>query len=158
MASSTVHAVLNGIHTITSKSSTLSYMQSRTLYEDEIAIEDSGKFPYLNIDARDVRIVDADNIDKRTMERMIIPVVFIFGNRNVKKSLIKTGSVSFKSLFDIFDDLKTVIDSDRTFGKVVNARNYRPDFTSDVSQQSDGQFWIGRAAMIFEVYKDVFKK
>lgn len=154
-ANTIITAIYNAVNNSTA---IMTYIKSLTMYEDIFTIEDSGKFPYINIDCEDIKIVDADNIDKRNLERHIMPVVFIFGVRNVKKSLIKKGDASFKSLFDIFDDLKALIYSDPTFSKAVNSRNYRPDFTSDVSQQQDGQFWIGRAAMIFEVYKDVFLK
>jgi hypothetical protein len=155
---SVTHTIMNGVHVALKNAAGLSYLKSITLYEDELDIEQKGLFPYLNIDARDIKITDAENIDKGTLERQTIPVVLIFANRNANKELIKKGNDSFKSLFDIYDDLKSVIYSDRTFGGVVNSRNYRPDFTSDVSQQQDGRFWIGRAAMIFEVYKDVFLK
>ena len=89
------------------------------------------------------------------MERRVYPIVILIGNRNKVKTLVKEGSGFFKGLFDIYDDIKTAIYQDLTFGEVVREFPWRPDFATDVSKHGNGEFWIGRAMIIFELYKDV---
>ena len=133
----------------------LDYLKSLTVYEDEIDLEDKGLFPYINIDLMDFRVQDADNMSRHHMERRVYPVMFLIGNRDKLKSSIKEGSASFKGLFKIYDDIKAAIYTDLTFSKTVREFPWRPDFASDVSKHENGEFWIGRAMIIFQVYKDV---
>ncbi len=139
------------------ESDTLSYMHTIDSYCDEIELEDAGCFPFLNIDIRDFRVEEAPTHNLKHMERRIYPIILTFANRHLVKKYIKSGYTdeSFKGLFDIYDDIRTVILTDRTFDDAVNSTVWTPTFASEVSQSLSGEFWTGRAGVVFEVYKDV---
>jgi len=78
------------------------------------------------------------------------------GSQSGTHTLWYNPDINFKGLFDIYDDFRVLINSDRTFGDVVTNAPWRPVFGSDVQKHISGEFWIGRAIIILEVYKDVF--
>jgi len=136
--------------------STLNYIKSWTEYEDELSLEDKANFPYVNFDLTDFRVERAGTLSEHQAERRIYPVIIMFSNWHKEKVKVKEGKGSFKGLFDIYDDIKAAIYQDLTFGEVVNKYPFRPDFATDISKHPNGEFWIGRAVIFFEVYKDVF--
>lgn len=135
----------------------LSFFKDEDIYifEDEPALEARGIFPYMNIDIGDIKITGADNQDIRDVERHIYPIRLFFSNRNRIKKYIKMGTTGFYGLFDIHDIIRQVIKKDPTFGGVVSNVPWASDFGTQVFQYSEGQFWIGRALMLFSVYKDI---
>lgn len=144
----------------------LTYFDSKIYaFEDEFTLEDAGIFPFMNFDIADCKVVAAGNQSLQHFERHKYPIIIYFSVRNDIKSKIKRGSListdgvisGDRGLFDIFDDVLTLLKSDPTFGGVVDKCPYTPEFSTNVGQYQDGSFWIGRAAMIFEVYKDVCK-
>lgn len=134
-------------------------------FEDEFTLEDSGIFPFMNINIEDAKITTAENANLQHIERHRYPVVVYFSVRNELKSVVKRGSQittdgvlsGEHGLFDIYDDILGLLHSDPTFGGVVGRYPTAPEFSSNVGQYQDGSFWIGRAAMMFEVYKDIVK-
>ena len=145
----------------------LSYFDGRvTTFEDEMTLELAGAHPWVNINIEDVKIKAADNLDIRDYERHIYPVVLFFSNRAVCKADVKRGTKittdgtpsGDPGLFDIYDDIQTAIKADPTFGGVVKRLPYSSEFASDVKQYQNGEYWVGRAAVMFEVYKDIFVK
>lgn len=152
---SELNTIVDAVYDQLDDYSSLSYVKSLTKYQDEDYLEDQGLFPYINIDIYDYRVVNADNMEKFHMERRVYPIVITMGNRHKIKTEIKEGSGNFKGLFEIYDDIKAAIFSDLTFGGAVNEFPWRPDYSTVCYKHPNGEFWIGNAILIFELYKDV---
>lgn len=153
---SSASTIITAISTALKAHASLTYITSWTEYQDELELEKAGIFPFINLDLQDFKIEEADNMNPRHMERRIYPVIILYAVRHENKAYVKSGDgYSFKGIFDIFDDIRTAVNADRTFGGAVNKVPWRPMFSSDVSKHINGSQWIGRAAIVFEVYKDV---
>jgi hypothetical protein len=143
----------------------LSFVDDSDIYifRDSMEIEALGMFPFVIINLDTCKITNADNQDIHDVERHKYPVQLLFSNRSVNRDdiirgdLISTDGVlsGFYGLFDIHDVIRSVFHKDPTFGKVVKSGPYQSDFTTEVSYMQEGQYYIGRAQMVFEVYKDV---
>ena len=149
--------ILAAMETQFRASDTLSYIQRHYQEEDPIDADAFGYFPYINLSISDLRVEDADNIASRFMERHIYPVIIMFANRHDKKRFVKTGDTNFKGVWDIYDDIISTIETDQEFGGVVSKEPIKPDFSAVVEHNLESGLWIGRAALIFEVYTDTPK-
>lgn len=139
----------------------LAYFEDRvTIFEDELELMDEGKFPYMNLVIQDIKKTAASNQIIQHVERHRYPIQLFFANRNESKPAIMIGDEAelFKGLFNIYDDICKVIRKDPTFGEVVKDVPDAPEFTSAVYRYQEGQYYVGRALMMFEVYKDVIIK
>ena len=153
--------IADKIKTFLEGSAYLTFIKKVSMFEDELEVEQAGFFPYINIDIQDMRAGDADNQDARTITRKTYPIILVYGNRHEMKQLIKKGdsTSSFKGLFDIYDAIWASIKADHTLGGAVRSVLWNHELASEVVQHSGGgQFWTGRAALMFEAYKDIFLK
>jgi len=132
-----------------------------SMFEDMMTLDEKGKYPFCNIEIDTIKYTNADNQDLTNMERHLYPVRLLMSNRNEAQKFIKLGDegTSFKSIFDIWEEIYAEIQLDRSFGNnEISSKPYRPVFICGIQQRPDGKFWLGRAMTIFEVYKDRFLK
>jgi hypothetical protein len=127
------------------------------VFDDEPTLEAAGLFPYMNINIEDLKVTGADNMDIKQVERHQYAIKLFFSNRNRDKTLIKIGDPGrvFMGLFDIYDAITAVIKKDPTFGGVVKNVPWASDFTNQLYQYRNDDYWIGRAMMMFSVYVDI---
>ena len=131
------------------------YVASFTALEDEYTLEETGKFPYINIEIQDVQIEELPGIPNiKSGERRKYPVIILLCSRNKVKSKVKRGDDTTYGVYDMYEHVKDCIYADRTFGGVTNGVTLRPTFSCDVSRHLSTEWWIGRAMMIFETCID----
>ena len=129
-----------------------SVLSDYTIYdfEDEMVIlNDKKTFPFINIKCDNLKIEDADNMNKRNYERSLFNIIITFAvSENLK-------TTAWKNTWELYDAIRDAIETDRTFGGTVRNAPFRPDVATDVSSFDDGLLiWVGRGAMVFSVYND----
>jgi hypothetical protein len=133
---------------------TLSYVKNITRFEEEIELVNEGVFPFINIRVESLSTGAAANLRKSDAERRTYGVVITFAVRNKKRKIAIEGSSSEKGVWDVYEDIRTVVKTDLTFWGIVDDLPWKPDTSVDAVKFESDRHWIGRGAIVFDVYKD----
>ena len=123
-------------------------------YGLEMDMVRDGRFPWVNTKFGDpsMRVMNADNQRRYDYERHLYHIVITFAVRN------KIKETAEENAWDIYFNIKSAILSDVTFGGTVRNEPFSPQASIDVVNFESGEYWIGRGAIVFDVYQDVYMR
>jgi hypothetical protein len=136
----------------------LKYVRRFETFEDEHKLVVDGKFPWMNVSMYTGRITDAGNLRRYDAERHEYTLIITFSIRDVLKKTVLEGTASLRGLWDFCEDIIAGLNTDRTFGGVIDDAPLRADVAVDAVNYESGKFWIGRGAIQCAVYRDVLNR
>lgn len=127
---------------------TVSELKRIEVNDSEIDLVKDGKFPWANVKTPTMKLGKADNLRLYDAERHTYTIIITSAVR------AKTKGQALSDMWDLYESIKSAIDTDTSFSGNVDDVPVIPTVAVDAAVWDSGRFWIGRGAMSFDVSVD----